>query len=149
MAGEFSKADAHLLIRDFESAQQPVFLVFFALAGAKLDIYGLYAAILPVAILAVTRASAFFVGCRYACKRSNADAIVTKYAWFGLVPQAGLALALAMLIQKTFPSFGNQAAVILFGVVGVNELIAPVILRKLLMGSGEAGKREATDFAAH
>ena len=145
----FSKADAHLLIRDFESAQLPVFLVFFALAGAKLDIYGLYAAILPVAILAITRASAFFIGCRYACKRSNADPLVTKYAWFGLVPQAGLALALAMLIQKTFPAFGNQAAVILFGVVGVNELIAPVILRGLLLRSGEAGKREATDFAAH
>jgi Kef-type K+ transport system membrane component KefB len=145
----FSKADAHLLIRDFESAQLPVFLVFFALAGAKLDIAALYAAILPVVILAVTRATAFYFGARYACRRTNADAIVTKYAWFGLVPQAGLALALALLIQKSFPSFGNQAAVVLFGVVGVNELIAPVILRALLLRSGEAGKRAATDFIPH
>jgi Kef-type K+ transport system membrane component KefB len=145
----FSKADATQLLHKFESAQLPVFLVFFALAGSHLDIGKLWAALIPVAIIAMTRAASFFVGARFACKISDADPLVARYAWFGLVPQAGLALALANVLRNNFSdSFGNGAAVILLGVVGFNECIAPVILRIMLMRSGEAGKKQGLDFAA-
>lgn len=143
----FSRADAEDLLHGFQAAQLPVFLVFFALAGAKLDIYSLWGSLLPIGALAVIRAGSFYVGARFACKRSGADEIVTKYAWFGLVPQAGLALALALVLENNFPSFGDGAAVILFGVVGFNECIAPVILRSVLVRSGEAGKKQGVDFA--
>jgi Kef-type K+ transport system membrane component KefB len=144
----FSKADAADLLRGFESAQLPVFLVFFALAGSKLDIYALWGSIAVVGALAATRATSFYIGCKIACAQTGAVDVVRKYAWFGLVPQAGLALALALVLQKTFPSFGNEASVILFGVVGLNELVAPVILRGMLLTSGEAGKKAGVDFAA-
>lgn len=144
----FSRADASDLLHGFESAQLPVFLVFFALAGSKLDIYALASSIVVVMVIALTRASSFYVGARFACKLTGASDVVTRYAWFGLVPQAGLALALALVLQKTFPSFGNEAAVILFGVVGFNEAVSPVILRAMLMRSGEAGKKQGIDFAA-
>lgn len=145
----FSAADARSLLHGFESAQLPVFLVFFALAGTKLNIYSLWAAIIPVALLAATRAGCFFAGAKLACRITNAPDVVTRYAWFGLVPQAGLALALALVLARTFPSFGDEAAVILFGVVGLNECIAPVILRIMLIRSGEVGRKESADFAAN
>ncbi|HEY6039898.1 MAG TPA: hypothetical protein VIV58_36705, partial [Kofleriaceae bacterium] len=145
----FSKADAGALLSKFQAAQLPVFLVFFALAGSHLDIYKLAAAIIPVVVIAATRATSFFVGARFACKITHAEPIVTQYAWFGLVPQAGLALALAIVLRTNFQSsFGNGAATILLGVVGFNECVAPPILRYMLMRSGEAGKKEGTDFAA-
>jgi Kef-type K+ transport system membrane component KefB len=144
----WSRADASEVVRSFQSAQLPVFLVFFALAGTKLDIQTLFASLLPVGIIAVVRASSFYVGARIACKLTNAEDVVVKYAWFGLVPQAGLALALAMVLKNTFPSFGDGAAVILFGVVGLNECVAPIILRVMLLRSGEAGKKQGVDFAA-
>jgi hypothetical protein len=126
-----------------------VFLVFFALAGSHLNIYKLAAAIIPVAIIAMTRATSFFMGARLACRISNAEPVVAKYAWFGLVPQAGLALALANVLRTNFrTSFGEGAATILLGVVGFNECVAPVILRIMLMRSGEAGKKQGQDFAA-
>lgn len=142
-----SRADSRELLHGFESAQLPVFLVFFALAGSKLDIDTLAGSIVPVALLALVRASSFFVGARVACAVAASPPIVTRFAWFGLVPQAGLALALALVLQKTFPTFGDEAAVILFGVVGLNELIAPVILRSMLLKSGEAGQRAEAEFA--
>jgi Kef-type K+ transport system membrane component KefB len=144
----FSKADATLLLHNFESAQLPTFLVFFALAGSKLDLDMLVGSIVPVMIIAVVRASSFYLGAKIATKSSGAEEVVQKYAWFGLVPQAGLALALALVLKNTFPQFGDAAAVILFGVVGFNEMVAPVILRKMLMRSGEAGKKAGVDFAA-
>lgn len=144
----WSRADASEVVRSFQAAQLPVFLVFFALAGTKLDINALWSYLLPVAIIAVVRASTFFLGARLACKLTGADEVVTRYAWFGLVPQAGLALALALVLKNTFPSFGEGASVILFGVVGLNECVAPIVLRLMLMRSGEAGKKQGVDFAA-
>ncbi|MGN6104977.1 MAG: cation:proton antiporter [Kofleriaceae bacterium] len=143
----FSRADARALLDGFQSAQLPVFLVFFALAGSKLDIGALAATIVPVLLIAGARAASFFVGTGIACRATGAPDIVTRYAWFGLLPQAGLALALALVLAKNFPSFGEQAAVILFGVVGFNECVAPVILRLVLVRSGEAGQKPGVDFA--
>jgi Kef-type K+ transport system membrane component KefB len=144
----WSRADASEVVRSFQAAQLPVFLVFFALAGTKLDVHALFGSLLPVAIIAVVRALTFYTGARVACRITGADDVVKKYAWFGLVPQAGLALALALVLKTTFPSFGDGAAVILFGVVGLNECVAPVILRLMLLRSGEAGKKQGVDFAA-
>ena len=67
-----SRADAHRLLDTFESAQLPVFLVFFALAGSHIDVYALYASLLPIAILAFARIGSFFVGCRVATARTHA-----------------------------------------------------------------------------
>ncbi|HEX5062262.1 MAG TPA: cation:proton antiporter [Kofleriaceae bacterium] len=150
----WSRADSTKMMHEFQAAQLPVFLVFFALAGSKLDINVLFTSLLPVAIIAAVRASSFFMGAKIACKVSGAEEVISKYAWFGLVPQAGLALALALVLKNTLPSFGfdqsagDTAAVILFGVVGFNECIAPIILRIMLIRSGEAGKKKGVDFAA-
>lgn len=140
------RIDASALMNGFESAQLPVFLVFFALAGTKLDLVALYALLVPVAIIVAARAATFFAGGRVATAVTNAPSPVRELAWFGLVPQAGLALALALVLEKTFPTFGAPAATIMIAVVGANELIAPVILRAVLLRSGEAGKKEGVDF---
>ncbi len=143
----FSRGDPSKLLHGFESAELPVFLVFFALAGSKLNIDQLGSMIIPVALIAITRAAVFYYGCRAACARTYADPVISKYGWTGLVPQAGLSLALVVVIQKNFPTFGPQAAVLLLSVVGINQLIAPVMLRITLVRSGEAGKRAVPTLA--
>ena len=144
----FSKADSHELLSDFESAQLPVFLVFFALAGSHIDLGKLYEYIVPVGIVVLARAGSFFVGCRVATRGAHVNPAVRKYAWFGLVPQAGLAIAIALLMRDSFP-FGKDAGVLLLGIVAANELTAPPIFRVVMIRSGEAGKRASADFAAH
>ena len=144
----FSRADASALLHSFEAAELPVFLVFFSLAGCKLDLGNLAAMAIPVVLVAAARATVFFFGCRWACERTGAAPSVTRYGWTGLVPQAGLSLALVVVIQKNFPTFGAEAAVLLLSVVGLNQLFAPVLLRLSLVRSGEAGKRDAHVFAS-
>jgi Kef-type K+ transport system membrane component KefB len=144
----FSRADATALLHGFESAELPVFLVFFSLAGCKLNIYDLWSILLPVLVIAAVRATVFYYGTRRACRNTHADPAVTRYGWTGLVPQAGLSFVLVIVIQKNFPTFGAAAAVLLLSVVGVNQLFAPVLLRLSLVRSGEAGQRNLPD-AAH
>ena len=52
-----------------------------------------------------------------------------------------------MLIQKTFPSFGGAAAVLLLSILGVNQLLSPVLLRYALIRTGEVGQKLQADFA--
>jgi Kef-type K+ transport system membrane component KefB len=144
----FSRSDANDLLHGFEAAELPVFLVFFSLSGSKLDLYVLWATLIPVVLIATLRAAVFYVGCRFACARTDAHPSVARFGWTGLVPQAGLSLALVVVIQKNFPSFGPAAAVLLLSVVGVNQLIAPLLLRASLVKSGEAGRRAVQRLAS-
>lgn len=145
----FSRADASGLIHRFESAQLPVFLVWFALAGMRVDLLQLYALAVPVGIIAVARGIALFMGTRAACARTDAAPTVTKYGWIGLLPQAGLSLALVVVIQSSFPTFGGFAALLMLSVLALNQIVSPVLLRIALVRSGEAGKKSAQDFAAN
>lgn len=142
----FARVDATSLVHDFESAQLPVFLVWFALAGMRLDIFQLWALIVPVSLIVIARMVTFYLGMRVASATTGADPVIARYAWIGLVPQAGLSLAFVVVIQSTFPSFGPFAAVLLLSVLGVNQLISPVLLRIALVRSGEVGKKHAIDF---
>jgi Kef-type K+ transport system membrane component KefB len=145
----FSRADASALLRSFESAQLPVFLVWFALSGTRLDLGQLWLTLVPVLILAAARGGWFFLGSRLACALTSAPPAVARFGWVGLVPQAGLSLALMVVIPSNFPSFGGAAAVMILSLLGVNLLVSPVMLRAALIRSGEAGQKQASDFAAH
>jgi Kef-type K+ transport system membrane component KefB len=136
-----SRVGAHDLIESFEGASLPIYLVFFALAGAKVDLEILAALAVPVAVIVGARALVFFTGVKIAARRSGAEPSVARYAWLGLLPQAGLALAIADLVRETFPAFGGAAFALVVGVVGANQLIAPILLRLALVWSGEAGGR--------
>lgn len=144
-----SRADAHKLLEGFEGQSLPVYLVFFALAGAKLDLYALARLVAPVLIIVVVRASSFYVGSRLGTRHEGVDPTVRRLAWIGLVPQAGLALALAELVRRTFPAFGDAAFALVVGVVATNELTAPIALRIALLRSGEAGKRPGPATGDH
>jgi Kef-type K+ transport system membrane component KefB len=137
----FSRADADTLLHGFEAAELPVFLVFFSLGGTQLNIYDLWSILIPVVVIAAARAAVFYYGTRRACQLTHAEPAVTRYGWTGLVPQAGLSFVLIVVIRKSFPSFGNAAAVLLLSVVGVNQIFAPVLLRLSLVKSGEAGRK--------
>jgi Kef-type K+ transport system membrane component KefB len=143
----FSRAQIATLLNGFERAQLPVFLVFFALAGAKLHVHTLVVSAIPVFVLAASRGAMRFVGTSVAMRISDPPPLVRKHLWVGLMPQAGLSLALALVVEKTYAtSFGPDAAVIMFGVVGLNELLSPVLLRQALIKSGEAGQKPAIEI---
>jgi hypothetical protein len=142
----FSRADSSDLLHGFEAAELPVYLVFFALAGSRLDPFALVAIAGPVLLLAGVRGAVFFVGARVVGKATEAAPAVTKFAWTGLLPQAGLSLALVVSIQNNYPSFGGEATALLLSVLGVNQIVSPILFRIALVRSGEAGQKAAADL---
>lgn len=128
------------LLHGIEGGSLPIYVVFFAVAGAGIHLDVLAVVGFPAAALVLVRGIGLWSGTRLAARIARAPEVVRRYSGFGLLPQAGLALALALLIQRHFPELGPQAAGLILSVVAINEIFAPVIYRAALMRSGEAGK---------
>ena len=126
-----------------EGAALPVYLVFFAVAGATIHLDVLAVLGLPALAIVLTRAGLFVAGARLGSRIAGAPEPVRRFAGFGLLPQAGLALALAMSMQSAFGELGAQAAMLALGVVALNELLAPVAYRWAIVRAGEAGAATA------
>jgi Kef-type K+ transport system membrane component KefB len=129
------------LHRHIEAPATPVYILFFAVAGANLHLDVLLVVGAPAVLFVLVRAVGLLSGSRLGAYMSGAPPLVQAYAGFGLLPQAGLALALSMLFGNTFPEFGAEAGALTLGVVAINELVAPALYRYALIRSGEAGQK--------
>jgi Kef-type K+ transport system membrane component KefB/nucleotide-binding universal stress UspA family protein len=133
-------------LADFEP---PIFGVFFALAGAELDLPGLITGGLVGVVFVLTRAAGKVAGAWVGAKLSDLDEPVWRRAGLGLLSQAGLAIGLAYLVEQD-PSLAEIRSVLVSMVVAsvvVNELIGPPLLR-MVLGSVEDGMPEERRAAA-
>ncbi len=131
---------ADRLHEEIESGSFPVYVAFFAVTGAGVHLDALLVVGVPAAIFVIVRGLGLYFGNRVAARFSKPPDVVRRFGGFGLMPQAGLALALAILFQRSFPDLGAEAAALVFGIVALNEMLAPVVFRWALLRSGEAGK---------
>ncbi len=124
-----------------EAASLPVYVLFFAVAGTTLHLDALAIVGVPATLFVFVRAMGLLGGTYFGARIAGAEPLVRRYAGFGLLPQAGLALALSMLFAKTFPEFGAEAGALTLSVVAINEILAPAAYRFALVKSGETGRR--------
>lgn len=138
----FSRPEHAAAMREaMERAAAPVFVVFFALAGAAIalpDLASLWFMVLP---LAVVRSGAMWAGCRIGIRWSGLapeeHGVLREHLWAGLIPQAGVAIGLATVVARTYPSRGGQIQALFLALVAVNQLVGPILYRRALVKSGE------------
>lgn len=118
----------------------PVYVLFFCVAGANLQLDALPIVWVPATLFVLVRGTGLLLLSRLGARLARAPASVQRYIGFGLLPQAGLALALALLFTRTFPELGAAASALVLSVVALNEILAPAAYRYALVQSGEAGK---------
>jgi Kef-type K+ transport system membrane component KefB len=117
-----------------------IFVVFFAAAGAHLDL-GVLRALWPVALLfAGARAAATAFAAWGASRLSNDLPVVRTLGWAPLISQAGVALGIAVAVDAAFPAFGDGFRSLAVAVIGINELVGPVLFKIALARAGEIGR---------
>jgi Kef-type K+ transport system membrane component KefB len=131
-----------------EGSSLPVYLVFFAAAGASIHLDVLAVVGVPALLFVVIRALSYLGASRLATQIAGSDPVVKRFVGIGLLPQAGLALALGLLMVKTFPSVGQAAGTLVLGVVALNEMIMPIVYRFALIRAGEAGRATSAGHSA-
>ncbi len=118
----------------------PIFLLFFTLSGAQLDLKILPTVGLVGVIYITVRVLGKLGGASLGAKLTKASPTVSKYLGLTLVPQAGVAIGLTIVAQSAVPQYANEIrAVVLCGTL-VYELIGPVLTKTALTKAGEITK---------
>jgi Kef-type K+ transport system membrane component KefB len=115
----------------------PVFVIFFAMAGADLRLQT-FVALWPVVLtVALVRVGLIYVGSTAGARLGRAEPVVIRYGWTGLVSQAGVALGLATIVADRLPRLGLAMQTMIVGIIAFNESVGPVLFRNGLDRAGE------------
>lgn len=127
------------LRNSMERSAAPVFVVFFALAGAAIDLRVL-AEIWPLAFAVVAvRGSAVWGGTTLGSRWGGGNSAERRYTWMGLIAQAGVAIGLVRVVSDAYPSRGAAIQTLLLAVIAIDEVIGQVLFRLALVRAGEVG----------
>lgn len=115
----------------------PLNVLFFVLSGAELDLGVLSKPLVLLigVIYILFRSLGKYVGAYFSCAITGCDDKIKKHLGITLLPQAGVALGMALTVQSL-----TQGAmirnVVLFSVL-VYELVGPTLTKRSLMAAGE------------
>jgi Kef-type K+ transport system membrane component KefB len=131
------------LLHAVEQAGSVVFVVFFATAGAHLDV-PLLKTLWPIALaLCGARAFTTYLAARLGSRLAGDPPTLRTWGFSSLVSQAGLALGLAVVIANAFPSISEGFKSLAIAAVAINEMIGPILFKFALDRAGETHKEEA------
>lgn len=115
----------------------PIFMLFFFLSGAELDIAILSSVGLIGIIYVIFRVVGKVTGAYVGAKISHAMPVVQKYLGLTLIPQAGVAIGLATTAMTVVPEYGSQIRTIILCGTVIYELIGPLTTKLALKKAGE------------
>jgi len=116
-----------------------IFLIFFTLSGMFLDYSVLTTTISLIAVYIPLRFLGKYAGTRVGATLAHAPDEVRHFTAFGLIPQGGIVVGLALMVTHQ-PAFGGIAQIILATIMGaviIHELIGPAFSKIALMKAGE------------
>ena len=132
---------AEPLVETLHLMAVPVFVVFFAMAGADFRLQT-FATLWPVVLaVVVARMGLVYAGARAGARLGRAEPAVVRYGWTGLVSQAGVALGLATIVADRLPVVGVAMQTAIVAIIAVNQSMGPILFRFGLDRAGEIGVR--------
>lgn len=125
-------------LHGIEGVSSVVYVVFFAAAGAHLDV-PILRALWPVAlVLCGVRAGVTVLAHRAAMHHVDEHPAVRKWGWAGLISQAGVALGIGAIVERNLPAIGPGIRSLILATIAINEVVGPVLFKFSLDRAGES-----------
>ena len=122
-----------------EHSALPLLVIFFAAAGASLQLDAL-ATIGGIAVaVAVLRLALIRVGVAGGCAIAGLRGTPSESVWMGLVSQAGVTVGLTLVVAAEYPAWGAPTQTLILSLVALHQLAGPVLFKRALAGAGEIG----------
>lgn len=127
----------------------PLFILFFVLSGAELElsVFSNVLMVLVGIVYILSRSVGKYSGAYISSKATRCNDNIVKYLGITLLPQAGVALGMAMK-AKEFGEIGEMVASITLFAVLIYELIGPMLTKIALTKAGDI-KPEGATSARH
>ncbi|NLO85024.1 MAG: cation:proton antiporter [Clostridiales bacterium] len=128
---------ANVIIEQTDRFTPPIFLMFFVISGAELNLSVLPTVGLIGLCYVVVRVLGKWSGAYIGSRIVHAHPNVQKYLGFTLIPQAGVAIGMAQMALTKLPAHGQQIQTIVLAGTLIYELIGPVVTKIALTKAGE------------
>ena len=115
----------------------PLYLMFFVVSGAGLDITILPKVGLIGFMYIITRFLGKVLGSYAGAIITKAPETVKKYLGFTLIPQAGVAIGLSLLASQKLPAYAATIRTVVLAATFIYELVGPVLTKIWLKKAGE------------
>jgi hypothetical protein len=89
-----------------------------------------------------------WVAARTASRIAKDTPQLKRWAWSGLVSQAGLTLGLSVVVAREFPSIGTPFRALAIATVAINEMLGPILFKFALDRLGETSREPALSFSS-
>lgn len=136
-------ADHHTrAFHEIENIEWPFMVLFFVLAGASLEISTLPAiGIIGLAYL-VLRCSGRVAGGWLGGRMSSMPTVYSRWIGIALMPQAGVALGMALVAAHAFPESHDEILTVAIGTTVLFELIGPFLAQWALANVDKSDSQE-------
>lgn len=135
-----SPAQARRVFSAVRNMDTPIYVAFFTLVGATLHLDLLpKVGVLGIAYV-VARVIGKAAGAAFGAQISGAPSVVKRYLGLGLVPQAGVAIGVMMLVREQFAEIGPMVSTVVLGSVVIYELLGPLASKIAITLAGEVGR---------
>lgn len=126
-----------------DTVNLPVFVLFFTLAGAGLDLGALRSTWAIALLLVGVRATAMLTGSYLGGRWGGDPPLHNRVSGLAHLTQAGVSLGLALQVAARFPDWGPHFAAVTTGAIALNQIVGPVTMRYAFyrVGEARAGKR--------
>ncbi len=116
----------------------PLFMLFFVISGAELDLTALPAVGILGAAYILARSAGKYLGARVGAKIVGASPNIQKYLGITLLPQAGVAIGMAAkAVAELPPEYGAKIQAVALCATLIYELVGPVLTKMALIRSGD------------
>jgi Kef-type K+ transport system membrane component KefB len=137
------------LINAIESVSLPVYVVFFTLVGAALNLEALRGTWMVALMIVLVRGASVYTGSYLGGRASGDREQYNRLSGLGFITQAGVSLGLATELMRRFPAWGPELATVIIAVIGINQLIGPIMLKYSLEKAGEVSEEPLGDFVSY
>lgn len=127
----------------------PILILFFVISGAELElsVFADIAVVIAGIVYIISRSIGKYSGAFISAKMTKCDKNITKYLGITLLPQAGVALGMAIKAMELGPDGAIVRNITLFAVL-IYEIVGPFLTKIALTKAGDIqaeGRKSARD----
>ena len=141
IAAVYCNADHHTerVMETYDKWTHPLYVLFFVVSGAQLDVNMIAAAGLVGGLYLLSRSAGKYLGAGLGSSLAKAEPNVKKYLGLALLPQAGVALGMAEIVKESLPlaPYAPIITTVVLCATLIYELVGPLITKWALKKAGE------------
>lgn len=132
-----TKNDSLVILDGMERWTPPIFMMFFIISSAELDIRVIPTVGLVGIIYLIARSAGKYFGAFLGASIVKEEKSIRNYLGLALLPQAGVAIGMAKISSEALPKYSSQIIAVVLCATLIYELIGPVVTKFALKKAGD------------